>query len=364
MSTTENKIEKHEQNKDGDRAVAGKPITDKADNATSQVEKDRLASKALRFTTENDQAFTLVTDKGDVQDKRKIASADIPAPVEGSLKLQAEAKPAAGPDKQDRLDLQVSNEKWQLPTDQFPKSTDKMQIVHLHKNEDGTDYQTTTKEGKVNHVDYPKPPGGSSDVEYGPDGKPKAVHVHNSDGSETSYEKDANGQWHKKQKVFGMTTSDETLPPGADVKVQQESDKNPGQIDVSWGYPIGGSMHHDGYATNGRAQHEEIPPARPEFPQAAVQERVLSSTVDSPANVIADEIRNKLNQWGGSETEWSTGCHECGMLLNQLKSNSAKFNEVINLLRKDKNFVIDNGPPLRVSHHTGHGDMQIWPINP
>src|SRR5277367_791217 len=100
-------------------------------------------------------------------------------------------------------------------------------MLQFHKNEDGSDYQTTTKDGKVTKVDYPKPPGGSSDVEYGPDGKPSAVHKHNPDGSETSYEKDAHGQWHKKQKMMGFTTSDETLPPGTEVKVDQENGKHP-----------------------------------------------------------------------------------------------------------------------------------------
>ncbi|HEY9758826.1 MAG TPA: hypothetical protein V6C97_26900 [Oculatellaceae cyanobacterium] len=73
--------DRHQQNhekqlegqKSGDQQVAGKPITDKADNAHQQRLEQQTAAKAFRFTKDGGNSFTL--DMGDgktVQDKRPL----------------------------------------------------------------------------------------------------------------------------------------------------------------------------------------------------------------------------------------------------------------------------------------------------
>jgi hypothetical protein len=63
-----------ESHKSGDQQVAGKPITEKADNAQQQRLEQQTALKAFRFTKDGGNAFTI--DMGDgkaaVQDKRPL----------------------------------------------------------------------------------------------------------------------------------------------------------------------------------------------------------------------------------------------------------------------------------------------------
>jgi hypothetical protein len=66
--------EKHlEGQKSGDQQVAGKPITDKHDNAQQQRLEQLSAAKAFRFTKDGGNAFTIDMGEGKaVQDKRPI----------------------------------------------------------------------------------------------------------------------------------------------------------------------------------------------------------------------------------------------------------------------------------------------------
>ena len=68
---TEKHLENHQS---GDHQVAGKPITDKADNAAQQRLEHQTAAKAFRFTKDGGNAFSI--DMGDgkaaVNDKRPL----------------------------------------------------------------------------------------------------------------------------------------------------------------------------------------------------------------------------------------------------------------------------------------------------
>lgn len=62
-----------EGHKGGDQQVAGKPITDKADNAHQQRLEQQSAAKAFRFTKDGGNAFTIDMGEGKaVQDKRPL----------------------------------------------------------------------------------------------------------------------------------------------------------------------------------------------------------------------------------------------------------------------------------------------------
>lgn len=102
QQNSEKQLEGH---KGGDQQVAGKPITEKSDNAHQQRLEQLTSAKAFRFTKDGGNAFTI--DMGDgkaaVQDKR---------PLQQDANVTRDLVPSRMDEKTGQVDVLGKDGKW------------------------------------------------------------------------------------------------------------------------------------------------------------------------------------------------------------------------------------------------------------